>query len=116
MKKDETTPAATGTENKNEVTAKQITEWKQKFEKVFQIDVTVKDVKKTGFYKKPDRKILGLAMKWGQNDPMKFNETLATNCFLGGDSEMQTNDDYFLSAATKFGDLVQVAEATIKEL
>jgi hypothetical protein len=111
----ETTPAA-GTENKSEINDKQIAEWKQKFGKVFQIDVDVKGESKTGFYKKPDRKILGAAMKFGQNDPMKFNETLAQNCWLGGDSAMQTNDDYFLAAATKFGELVQVGEASIKEL
>jgi hypothetical protein len=116
MKKEETTPAAGSEKNKDEVTAKTIGDWKQKFGKVFQIDVSVSGVSKTGYYKKPDRKIMGAALKFGQNDPMKFNETLATNCWLGGDAEMQTNDDYFLSACQKFGELVQVGEASIKEL
>lgn len=108
------TPAATNQPNKE-----QIAQWKTQFGKVFKIEVTLNDdpnTLKIGYYKKPDRKILSAAMRFGNNDPMKFNETLATNCWLAGDEELKTNDDYFIAASTKFGELIQVGEASIKEL
>ena len=100
------------TQAASEINSATIEKWKKDHGKVFQI--TVED--KTGYYKKPDRKTLGAAMKFGQGDPMKFNETLAQNCWLGGDEEMRSNDDYFLAAATQFGELVTVKQAEIKEL
>jgi len=98
--------------NKVEVTPDQINEWKQKHGKVFLISVG--DLK--GYFRKPDRKTLSAAMKFGANDPMKFNETLANNCWLAGDEELRTEDDNFMAVSSQFGELVKVKDAEIKEL
>ncbi len=104
--------AVEGANGSKAVTSETIKKWQEQHGDVFMI--TVED--KAGYYRKPDRKILGAAMKFGANDPMKFNETLATNCWLGGDDELRTNDDYFFAASSKFGEMVQVKEAEIKKL
>jgi hypothetical protein len=96
----------------SDVTQDQIDKWKKEHGKVFKI--TVED--KTGFFKKPDRRTLAAAMKFGSSDPMKFNETIAKNCWLGGDEELNKDDDYFMGAATQFGEMIKMKEAEIKEL
>ena len=100
-------------------TADQIAEWKKKFGGVFAVEVVDdrNDNKKLRCYlKKPDRKILHAAAAFGRQNPMKFNETIFTNCWLAGDEEIK-NDDYLrMSAEAQVGDMVQIADATIKEL
>ncbi|MFV0506737.1 MAG: hypothetical protein ACK5L5_08525 [Bacteroidales bacterium] len=41
---------------------------------------------------------------------------LFTNCCLGGDEELKTDDAYFLGLSAKVGELVEVKEGELKEL
>ena len=90
--------------------------WKNSCGDVFQ--VTVKGDKRdyNAYFKKPSRKIIQACMSIGATDPIKMNETLMENCWLGGDAEIKTDDSLFLSACAKLGELFQIKEAEIKKL
>lgn len=90
----------------------QIKAWKEKYKDVYEISV---DGKKA-YLRKPDRKTLSYASTAGQTDPMKFNEVLLKGCWLGGDEEIKTDDELFLSVSAKLGELIQVKEAELKKL
>ena len=92
-----------------EVTPEQIEEWKKKYGQVSGIIVDGHIC----YLKKPDRKILGFASVAGKTDPMKFNEALLNNCFIGGSETIKTEDDLFIAASTKLSDLIEVKEAEL---
>lgn len=94
------------------ITKEQIAEWKKKYGTVFQLSVDGK----TAYLRKPDRKTLSYASTAGQTDPLKFNEVLLKGCWLGGDEEIRTEDDLFLAASGKLGELIQLKEAELKKL
>lgn len=94
------------------ITKEQITLWKKKYGVVFQLDVDGK----TAYLRKPDRKTLSYASTVGQSDPLKFNEVLLKGCWIDGDEEIRTDDDLFLAASGKLGELIQVKEAELKKL
>lgn len=94
------------------ITKEQIEEWKKKYGTVFQLSVDGK----TAYLRKPDRKTLSYASTAGQTDPLKFNEVLLKGCWLGGDEEIRTEDDLFLAASGKLGELIQLKEAELKKL
>ena len=104
--------ATTNEEVSKGVSKQQIADWKAKHKDVYAI--TVED--KTGYVRKPTRNELSFAMQQGQKSPLKFNECILLNCWLGGDDEIKTNDDYFLAAGAQLSEIVQVKEAEIKKL
>lgn len=95
-----------------EVSKEQIQEWKKKYGKVFGIIVDGH----IGYLKKPDRKILGYASVSGKTDPIKFNEAVLANCFLGGSESIKTDDDLFIAASAKLVDIIQIKEAELVNL
>ena len=64
----------------------------------------------------PDRNTLSYASTLATKDPLKFNEVVLNNCWLGGDEEIKTDDALFLAASTKLPDLIQIKEATLEKL
>lgn len=107
-------------ENKNsekgkligQATAEQIEIWKKKYGKVSGIIVDGHIC----YLRKPDRKTLSYASVAGQKDPLKFNEVLLNNCWLGGSEAIKTDDDLFLSVGAKIADLITVKEAELVNL
>ncbi len=95
-----------------QATPEQIEAWKETHGDIYAI--TVED--KIGYLKKVDRKTLSFASSIGTKDPMKFNEIILTNCWLGGDEELKTNDDYFLAVSGKLSELIVVKEAELAKL
>jgi hypothetical protein len=93
-------------------TKEQISEWKAKHGKVFRIKVE----DKACYMKRPSRKALGYAMVAGKNNPLKFNEELLKDCWLGGDEEIKTDDELFFAASAQFGEIVNSKEAELEEL
>lgn len=71
---------------------------------------------KRAYLKKPDRNVLSMAMTKMQTNPLGFAETVLNQCFVGGDDEVKTNDDYFLGAATQLEALMEVKNAELKKL
>ncbi len=94
-------------------TPEQIEAWKKKHSTgVFALTVEGH----VGYFKKPDRKVLSFATAAGAKDPIKFNEALINNCWLGGSEDIKTDDDLFLSASAKLADLIQIHEAELVKL
>ena len=90
----------------------QIQEWKNQYKDIFVISVEDKKV----YLRTPDRKTLSYASTLATKDPLKFNEVILNNCWLGGDEEIKTNDELFLAVSSKLPDLIQIKEATLEKL
>lgn len=96
-----------------EVTPEQIKKWKAKHPAIYEIAF---DDDKKAYIKKPSRQILSMAMSKSQTNPLAFAEVILKQCFLGGDSEVKDNDDYFLGAASQLEEVMQVKNAQLKKL
>lgn len=96
----------------SKVTTQQIAEWKKKHGDIFKITVDGKEA----YLHKPDRKTLGYATSLASNEPLKFNEVLLNNCWLGGDTEIKTDDTLFLSASSKLAELIEIKNAELVKL
>ena len=94
------------------ITKEQIQEWKKQYKDIFVISVEDKNV----YLRTPDRKTLSYASTLATKDPLKFNEVILDNCWLGGDEEIKTNDELFLAVSSKLPDLIQIKEATLEKL
>ena len=93
-----------------EATAEQIKEWKETHKNVFAIKVDDADGRKHVCYlRAPKRKDLSAASVAGKADPLKFNEVILRQCWLGGDS-------LFLAASGMIPDIVEVGEAELEKL
>ena len=94
------------------ITKEQIQEWKKQYKDIFVISVEDKKV----YLRTPDRKTLSYASTLATKDPLRFNEVILENCWLGGDEEIKTNDELFLAVSSKLPDLTQIKEATLEKL
>jgi len=92
-------------------TADQVKEWKKKHGDVFEVAVG----NSVCYLKKPDRKIMGYVATLAKN-PIRANEVLLDNCWLGGDERIKTDDELFLGVSGKLTEIVEVKEAEIKKL
>lgn len=90
----------------------QIDTWKAKHGKVFGVIVDGH----IAYLKKPDRKILSYATSVAAKDPIKFNELMLSNCWLGGSEAIKTEDELFLAASGKLAELIEVKEAELVNL
>lgn len=99
--------------NPQTVTQDTIDTWKKKHGEIFLI--SFEDGKEV-YLKKPDRKVLSLAMSKMQSNPLGFAETILNQCFIGGDEEIKTNDNYFFGAAAQLEGLIETKQAELKKL
>ena len=95
-------------------TPEQIAEWKATHGDVYQIMVEEDD--KVCYLRKPTRKELSFASTVGTQDPMKFNELILKNCWLGGDEEIHTNDALFLAVSTQLDKVLEFKKAELVKL
>jgi hypothetical protein len=100
------------------VTQDQINGWKAEHGDIYRISIPRDGEGEpyTCYLKKPDRKTIAVVSPLVNTNPVKGNEVLLQNCWLGGDRDIQTNDDLFLSAAAKLGELFNIKEAEIAKL
>ena len=100
-----------------EATAEQIKEWKETHKNVFAIKVDDADGRKHVCYLRAQkRKDLSAASVAGKADPLKFNEVILRQCWLGGDTDIRTDDSLFLAASGMIPDIVEVGEAELEKL
>lgn len=95
-----------------QISQDQINLWKSKYKSIYK--VTVED--KVAYLKVPDRTILAAAIAASTNNPMKCNEVILLNCWLGGDEEIKTVDSYFLAVSAKISELIEVKQAELEKL
>ena len=93
-------------------TQEQIEGWKKQYGMVFQ--VTVDD--KIAYLRKPDRQIIAYGLTKVSTDPLGFNEVILKNCWIAGDEEIKTNDDYFMAVSAQLEQIMEVKTADIKKL
>jgi len=94
------------------ITQEQINKWKAEHGDVFVVECEDKKC----YLKKPTRQVLSAATTIGATDPMGYMEMMLKNCWIAGDMEMQTNDDYFLGVSRVLNKLMEVKKASIKKL
>ena len=93
-------------------TKEQIAEWKEKHKKVFCIKVD----DKACYLKKPSRQALGYSVIAGKDNPIKANEVLLNDCWLGGDEDIKTDDDLFFAVSRRITELIEAKEAELEKL
>lgn len=106
MAEKKTSPAAV------EISPEQIAAWKKQYGKVYRVEVDGK----IGYVRRPTRQIIGMAGVIGGNDTVALTEVLIKNCWLGGDSELKTEDKYVLGFVGKFDEIIEIAKVELKEV
>lgn len=96
-----------------QATEDQIADWKKKHGSIFQIIV---EDQHSCYLCAPNRKQLSYAAVAGKTDPLKFNETILRECWLGGDEEIKTDDSLFLAASSQLTQLIEVKKAAVVKL
>jgi hypothetical protein len=94
-----------------EATTEQIEGWKQKYGQVFEIECegTV------AYYKTADRTTLQAFYANSKNLYMAV-ETLAKNCWIGGDESFKTDPKKIMSVGEYVEELTSPKKSTLKEL
>ena len=101
------------------ITDQQISHWKNQYGEVKAIIVPLDDLgetKVTGYFRKPDLKIIQAAAPFTEIDPVKSGMIQLENCFLGGDDAFKNNDEVKLSAIQALNKMFRVRVAEIKNL
>lgn len=100
-----------------EASKEQIEEWKKKHGEMYRLSIVDSEENAHVCYlKKPSRKSIGYASVGSKSNPIKFNEILLKECFVGGDEEIMKDDDLFLSAGGQLAELIQIREAELVKL
>lgn len=80
------------------------------------ISATVKGQTAVGYLKKPDRPIISMFTAKMGEDPMAANEILMRACLCeGSDMRLVEDTDFFLTASTQLGGLIEIGTATLKK-
>jgi len=109
LKVEKTKPATVA-----EITQEQIDAWKKEHTKGVH-KLTVED--KAGFVRNPNRNDLKYAMtRLKGGGELDMAEALLEEIWLGGDSELLEDDDYFFAAVSQVQDLMQVKNASLVKL
>lgn len=100
------------------VTPAQISQWKKEHGDVFRVSVPGADSNgvSTGYFRKPSLSIIGAASRYVTSDPIKFGEIVFNGCWLGGDPEMQHDDETRVSCMGKLSELFKIREAQLEKL
>lgn len=110
------------------ITQAQLKSWKDKYGEVFAIDIPVTDLTKeeiaagkiaeqvTGYFRKPNLQIIGMAAKIVDSDPIKAYRHQFDNCWLGGDPLFHSNEEVMYAAMLAVNALFKVRIASIKNL
>ncbi len=95
-----------------QATPEQIQQWKAKHGDVFALKVE----NSVGYVKRPGRTELAHAEVMSNGNNINYNETLLTDCWLGGDESIRHEDRKFLGVSAQLADIVEVATATVEKL
>lgn len=92
-------------------TKDQIEKWKKQHGEIYHVEVGEYDA----YLKTPDRKTMKYVAQVA-NDPIRANEVLLENCWVGGDEIIKTDDELFFGVSSILNEIVKIKEATISKL
>ena len=95
-----------------QATVAEIDEWKKRHGDIYAITVDGH----VCYLRKPTRRDLSFASSAGKKDPLKFNETLLRDCWLGGSEAIRRDDDKFMGASGVLDKIIPDAEAELEKL
>ena len=95
-----------------QATVAEIDEWKKRHGDIYAIKVDGH----VCYLRKPTRRDLSFASSAGKKDPLKFNETLLRDCWLGGSEAIRRDDDKFMGASGVLEKIIPDAEAELEKL
>ena len=102
---------------KGRASDEQIREWKSQYGEIFALSTDDEQGRtRICYLRAPRRKDISAASVAGRVDPLKFNETILRQCWLGGDTDIRTDDKLFLSVSGKLADIIEVGEAQLEKL
>ncbi len=99
-------------ELKGKASEEQILRWKGQYKDVYQIEVG----DSVCYLRKPDRATMKAVASLGTNDPIRSNEVLLENCWIGGDESIKTDDDKFFGVSSQLANLIEIKQAELKKL
>jgi hypothetical protein len=96
----------------------QIKIWKAKHKHIYEIEVLVGDEneKATGYFKKPDLKVISAAAKFADSDPIRSGMIMFNECVLEADERISEDDEAKLAVVEQLGKLFRRKVATIKKI
>lgn len=95
-----------------QATVAEIDEWKKRHGDIYAIKVDGH----VCYLRKPTRRDLSFASSAGKKDPLKFNETLLRDCWLGGSEAIRRDDDKFMGASGVLDKIIPDAETELEKL
>ena len=95
-----------------------IEELKAKYGDVYQITVKgqTPDDNVVAYFRAPKRAEVASFMRHSKEDSLRAGEVLITNCFVGGDARIKTDDTLFLSAVTQIAGIIDIRESELVKL
>ncbi len=95
-----------------QATEEKIAQWKALYRDIYEIEVDGS----VCYLKKPDRATMKAVASVGTGDPIRANEILLENCWLGGDDNIKTDDDKFFGVSSQLANLIEIKQAELKKL
>lgn len=95
-------------------TPEQIAAWKKEHISVYALKAP--DADKICYLRKPTRKELSYATSASSADPLNFNTSILTSCWLDGDEEIKTNDSLFLGICPMLDEICSFEKFELEKL
>lgn len=95
-----------------DLSEEQIEAYKKEYGDVFLLSVEDKKC----YLHKPTRQILDAANAMSAKRNSAFNEVLMKNCWIAGNKEIITDDDYFFGASAQLDQIIEFKNAELKKL
>ncbi|WP_343697111.1 hypothetical protein [Flavobacterium sp.] len=90
------------------ITQAQLNQWKYKHKKIVKLSINDDDTSTLfAYFRIPDINIRAAVLQASKMDEFKALEVLFKNCYLGGDSKIEQEDDLRLNITTAFSDHIQ---------
>lgn len=99
------------------ITQAQLNKWKHAHRKVVKLSIEDDDGKMLfAYFHKPTIMIRSAVLQASKIDDFKALEVLFKNCYLGGDHDIELDDDLRLNIATSFSEYIQPKPVKIEVL
>lgn len=95
-----------------QATPEQIKGWKAKHGDVFALKVEGS----VGYVKRPGRVEIAHAEVTASGSNTRYNETILTDCWLGGDESIKLEDRKFFGVSNQLDQIIEVATANVEKL